>query len=210
MLATSIALTLACVRRSYWEKRYVKREKHVASFLADKQLVDKILNTGKYLSVLRECGDAIRPHLANPHSSTLPHPPHKAHHADAWRGGSQRASTQRERERERERESQGGGAGGGGGGKAVVRASPVAALTYSSNSRVYAQLVQEAYVCSSQVHESESERAREIELVQKANVCSLEAALREKQLCEEHVYSRLLLVLQATRASNESKVEERE
>ena len=98
--------------------------------------------------------------------STLPHPPHKAHHADAWRGGSQGASTQREREREREGESQGGGGGGvgGGGGKAVVRASPVAALTYSSNSRVYAQLVQEAYVCSSQVHESESERAREIEI----------------------------------------------
>ena len=178
MLATSIALTLACVRRSYWEKRYVKREKHVASFLADKQLVDKILNTGKYLSVLRECGDAIRPHLANPHSSTLPHPPHKAHHADAWRAGSQSASTQREREREREGESQGGGSGGGGGGgggKAVVRASPVAvaALTYSSNSRVYAQLVQEAYVCSSQVHQSESESAREIELGQEGYVCSL-------------------------------------
>lgn len=103
---------------SYWEKRYVKRDKHVASFLADKEVVDKVLNTGKYLTVLRECGEAKSRAAAGGDS--------EAHEE----GSAARAS-----------------------GPGASRQAPPpshAALTYSSNSRVYAQLVQEAYASSSQ------------------------------------------------------------
>lgn len=99
---------------SYWEKRYVKRDKHVASFLADKDLVDKILNTGKYLTVLRECCD------------TKPRAPLPPPDGDGSTAPVAEAPS-------------------------VRRAPPApAALTYSSNARVYAQLVEEAYASSSQ------------------------------------------------------------
>ena len=99
---------------SYWEKRYVKRDKHVASFLADKDVVEKILNTGKYLTVLRECGEAKTVGLAVG-ADGLAH--HDASAQDAATG-------------------QAGGVGPG-------------VLSYSSNTRVYAQLVHEAYTASS-------------------------------------------------------------
>ena len=99
---------------SYWEKRYVKRDKHVASFLADKDVVEKILNTGKYLTVLRECGEAK--------TVGLPVAADGLAHHDA---SAQDAAT-----------GQAGGVGPG-------------VLSYSSNTRVYAQLVHEAYTASS-------------------------------------------------------------
>jgi gamma-tubulin complex component 2 len=103
---------------SYWEKRYVKRDKHVASFLADKDLVDKILNTGKYLTVLRECGHAKQ--------RRAPEPADQRQHV--WSAPSAASD-----------------------GKAAHQQMPApAALTYSANTRVYAQLVQEAYAASSQ------------------------------------------------------------
>jgi len=43
---------------AYWEKRYTLRPHQVASFLARHQ--DRVLTTGKYLNVLRECGRDIR------------------------------------------------------------------------------------------------------------------------------------------------------
>jgi gamma-tubulin complex component 2 len=101
---------------SYWEKRYVKRDKHVASFLADKDLVDKILNTGKYLTVLRECG----------HAKQRRAPEQADQRQHVWSAPSSD-------------------------GKATQQQMPApAALTYSANTRVYAQLVQEAYAASSQ------------------------------------------------------------
>jgi gamma-tubulin complex component 2 len=102
---------------SYWEKRYVKRDKHVASFLADRDLVDKILNTGKYLTVLRECVETKpRPALLRADGDALPAPSSAETPPSARR----------------------------------PPPPPAAALTYSSNTRVYAQLVQEAYASSSQ------------------------------------------------------------
>ena len=98
---------------SYWEKRYVIREKHVASFFADGEVVKKILNTGKYLTVLRECADSKQlqtdrgPSATRSRSGSSSPPPF-------------------------------------GGGDALE------GLTYTGNSRVYAQLVQEAYASSSQ------------------------------------------------------------
>jgi gamma-tubulin complex component 2 len=39
----------------YWEKRYMVRRERVPSFLG--QHTDKILRTGKYLNVIRQCGE---------------------------------------------------------------------------------------------------------------------------------------------------------
>lgn len=103
---------------SYWEKRYVKRDKHVASFLADKDVVEKILNTGKYLTVLRECGEAKS--RALPLSSDVD--------AHDWAAASTASGQD----------------------AAARQAAAPAVLSYSSNTRVYAQLVQEAYSSSSQ------------------------------------------------------------
>jgi len=106
---------------SYWEKRYVKRDKHVASFLADKDVVEKILNTGKYLTVLRECGEAKTVGLPVAADGLAVAADGLAHH-DA---SAQDAAT-----------GQAGRVGPG-------------VLSYSSNTRVYAQLVHEAYTASS-------------------------------------------------------------
>ena len=43
---------------AYWERRYTLRRRHVAVLLG--RFVDKILTTGKYLNVVRECGRDIR------------------------------------------------------------------------------------------------------------------------------------------------------
>jgi len=43
---------------SYWEKRYVQRDAHVPVFL-DREVAHKVMTTGKYLTVLRECGEAV-------------------------------------------------------------------------------------------------------------------------------------------------------
>ncbi|XP_016995300.2 gamma-tubulin complex component 2 homolog isoform X1 [Drosophila takahashii] len=43
----------------YWEKRYTVRRDHIPSFL-DKYS-DKILRTGKYLNVIRQCGKRVMP-----------------------------------------------------------------------------------------------------------------------------------------------------
>ncbi|XP_022220415.2 gamma-tubulin complex component 2 homolog [Drosophila obscura] len=43
----------------YWEKRYTVRPSRVPTFLT--RYTDKILNTGKYLNVIRQCGKATLP-----------------------------------------------------------------------------------------------------------------------------------------------------
>ena len=39
---------------SYWERRYTVSQENIPSFL--EHLAEKILRTGKYLNVVRECG----------------------------------------------------------------------------------------------------------------------------------------------------------
>ncbi|XP_016949576.1 gamma-tubulin complex component 2 homolog isoform X2 [Drosophila biarmipes] len=43
----------------YWEKRYTVRRGHIPSFL--EKYSDKILRTGKYLNVIRQCGKRVMP-----------------------------------------------------------------------------------------------------------------------------------------------------
>ncbi|KAH8340783.1 hypothetical protein KR059_006884, partial [Drosophila kikkawai] len=43
----------------YWEKRYTLRRDHIPSFL--EKYSDKILRTGKYLNVVRQCGKRVMP-----------------------------------------------------------------------------------------------------------------------------------------------------
>eukprot|EP01104_Vermistella_antarctica_P007997 TRINITY_DN1988_c0_g1_i3.p1 TRINITY_DN1988_c0_g1~~TRINITY_DN1988_c0_g1_i3.p1 ORF type:complete len:712 (-),score=144.71 TRINITY_DN1988_c0_g1_i3:263-2398(-) len=44
---------------SYWQQRYLSNEEQLPSFLAP--MADKILTSGKYLNVVRECGHRIEP-----------------------------------------------------------------------------------------------------------------------------------------------------
>ena len=41
---------------AYWEKRFQTRDHHVPTFLAHKDVLAMALSTGKYLTVMRECG----------------------------------------------------------------------------------------------------------------------------------------------------------
>lgn len=72
----------------YWEKRYIVREANVPIFLND--CADQILRTGKYLNVIRQCGDdkAIQfPNATEPLS--VLGDAHKAHIASSYRFASQ-------------------------------------------------------------------------------------------------------------------------
>ncbi|CAN0425662.1 unnamed protein product, partial [Hapterophycus canaliculatus] len=48
----------------YWSGRYLLRPQHVIASLAARQ--NKILTTGKYLNVVRECGRRVECPLAGP------------------------------------------------------------------------------------------------------------------------------------------------
>lgn len=52
----------------YWEKRYIIRSANVPVFLAE--CADQILRTGKYLNVIRQCGDNKAAQCSDEHAPT--------------------------------------------------------------------------------------------------------------------------------------------
>jgi gamma-tubulin complex component 2 len=43
---------------SYWDQKYTLRQQHIPGFL--EKIAEKILMTGKYLNVIRECGQNVK------------------------------------------------------------------------------------------------------------------------------------------------------